>query len=237
MAWQFDGQDDYAALADAPALAFPEGPWTVSGWFCRTNNAGASYQSLMSWGGYSGQNSFNWRIAETDTPTYANQLEYRLRDVDDMPTYAYSGAETMPVGLWRHILLYRSGTKYFRQYVDGVLQGSSTRSGFYYIDRPDALVFGAQSDLAAGTFFPGMLAEWAKWNRALSAAEIAVLAAGATPDWFAAGLAWYLPMRKDSVELVRNLPVKLIGAAIIDHPRRFQPAPMGWAARAQGVGE
>ena len=134
-------------------------------------------------------------------------------------------ASHSPISKWDEV---------FRQYVDGVLHGSSTRSGFYYIDRPDALVFGA-SDLAAGTFFPGMLAEWAKWDRALSAAEIAVLAKGKTPDWFAAGLAWYLPMRKNPVELVRNLPVKLIGATPVDHPRRFKPAPMGWAARAQGV--
>ena len=48
----------------------------------------------------------------------------------------------------------------------------------------------------SGQHLPGQMAEWAKWNRALSAAEIAALAKGKTPDWFAAGLAWYLPMRK-----------------------------------------
>jgi hypothetical protein len=234
MAWQFDGQDDYAALDDAPALGFPEGSWTVSGWVFRTDNAGASYQSLVSWGVYNAENSFNWGIPETDAPLYASQLGYRLRDADDMPTYAYSGV-TMPVGAWHHVLLYRSGSKTFRQYVDGVLHGSSTRSGFWYIDRPDALVFAAQSDLAAGTFFPGMLAEWAKWDRLLSAAEITVLAAGKTPDWLAQGLAWYLPMRDKPVELVRGIPVKLIGAQVADHPRHLVSAPMGWAAREQGV--
>ena len=81
------------------------------------------------------------------------------------------------------------------------------------------------------------MAEWAKWDRVLSAAEIAVLAKGVTPDCLPAGLAWYVPMRKDPVELVRGILVKLIGAIPVDHPPFFKPAPMGWAARAMGVGE
>ena len=87
----------------------------------------------------------------------------------------------------------------------------------------------------SGQHLPGQMAEWAKWNRALSAAEIAALAKGTTPDWFAAGLAWYLPMRKNPLELVRNVPATLVGASPVAHPLHFKPAPMGWAARAQGV--
>jgi hypothetical protein len=124
-----------------------------------------------------------------------------------------------------------------RLYIDGVMgePNEELQDSIFPLAPNATLYFGRNT--AATAYFPGRIAEWAKWDRVLSAAEIAVLVKGLTPDWFANSLAWYLPMRKEPVELVRGIPVKLIGAIPVDHPLHFKPAPMGWAARAQGVGE
>ena len=234
MAWQFDGQDDYAALADAPALTFPEGPWTLGGALLQIDNAGSGTQFLCSWGNLLETSSFNWWINEIDS-SYSRQLSFRHVDDDDMDTVQVnSGTKTLSCGVWHHVLLRRSGNV-FTQYLDGVAAGSTTRNGFYTINRSDTLFFGSRADLNATRFFPGIMAEWAKWDRALSAGEIAALAAGKTPDWFAKNLAWYVSMRDKPVEFVRRIPVKVIGVKAVNHPRFLQPLATSWAARAQGV--
>ena len=48
MAWRFDGQNDYAAMAAHAALALPATGWTLGGFAYRVNQSGFGYDSLVS---------------------------------------------------------------------------------------------------------------------------------------------------------------------------------------------
>jgi hypothetical protein len=238
MAWRFDGVNDHAYLADAPALTLGSN-WTVGGWFQILSNAGTTGQYLVNWGAVTAYPSFDALVYKASSVTTPNKLRGRFFDSEEFGNSPATLLSSTSVGVsaaWQHVLWHRNGGE-FTQYINGVANGSSSPGEIGEINCSASMFFGTRSDFAATLRFFGQMAEWAKWDRALSAAEIAVLAAGATPDWFANGLAWYLPMRKEPVELVRGIPVKLIGATPVDHPLHFRPAPMGWAARAQGVGE
>ena len=61
------------------------------------------------------------------------------------------------------------------------------------------------------------MAEWAKWDRALSTGEMAALVAGAAPGNIPGGLAWHLPML-DYQERVAGLTVTNHGSTLVGHP-------------------
>jgi|GEM_PF-3679066 len=88
------------------------------------------------------------------------------------------------------------------------------------ISRNDEVWLGGRSDGEAGRFYAGDLAEWAKWDRALSTIEIAALAVGYSPSFFSQDLKWHLPMDDGLCRQTCNeLAVSNYGATSSDHPR------------------
>ena len=220
MAWQFNGTTDYATLANAPALSLPDANWTVAGWVNWLDAAGTGYDYPVSWSTYANNPSFNLVLPEASCGTSARRPIFVLGD-DDTTDITLMSTPGLPSVTWKHICLAREGTT-FRVRVDNVVWASGSNSSIGSATVADALYFGGLSTLVFNRMFSGIMAEWAKWDRALSDSELAQLAAGKTPDWFADSLAWYLPMRKDPVELVRNIPVKMIGATGGRPPAIFQ---------------
>lgn len=232
MAWRFDGQSDYAIIANHDALSLSANG-SFGGWVYRTDDAGTGVDYVWMRGIYGGSPSWYLTWPQVGA-SYARRLRLAIRDGDGRYVYLYAN-DISPGGAWHHVI-FAWNSDVLRCFLNGVLQAATAGLSHSVLPiNPSGSPLYIARDTAGYERFPGYLAEWALWDRTLSAGEIAVLAAGKTPDWLAQGLAWYLPMRDKPVELVRGIPTKLIGAREIDHPRRFQPASQSWAARAQGV--
>lgn len=77
------------------------------------------------------------------------------------------------------------------------------------------------SDNARG--WDGQLAEFAIWNRILTAEEAAALAAGYSPLFLRGALVEYVPLLRDTVSLVGAAPTAT-GTAVQPHPRLILPS-------------
>jgi len=232
MAWRFNGQTDYASLAANAALSLPQNG-SLGGWAYRADGAGNSVDYLLMHGATTANPYWFFAWSCDSAGSYPGRIRFYTKDSAGTIVYLYGESATAS-GVWHHVMATWDATA-LRLYIDGVMgEPNEELQDSIFPLAPNATLYLGRNT-AASAYFPGRIAEWAKWDRALSLAEITVLAKGATPDWFANSLAWYLPMRKDPVELVRGIPVKLIGATPVDHPLHFKPAPMGWAARALGV--
>ena len=88
-----------------------------------------------------------------------------------------NGAGSLTTGAWHHVAGTRDATN-VRVYRDGSLDGSA--AGGAGLDTSLDFVIGARS--ASGIPFDGRIAEVAVWNAALTAAEIAALAKGLSPQ-------------------------------------------------------
>jgi hypothetical protein len=232
MAWRFNGQSGYAGMiTTASNAATIASSGSIGGWVYRVDGAGTGADYV--WGQQAA--TARWYLAwpKNDAAWKPGTFLFYMKDANGSSTELYSSVAAS-TGAWHHVMVTWTATV-LKFYIDGaVMADTASTSGLVFPFTVSAVTYIGRHTTTA-LYFPGFMAEWAKWDRALSAAEIAVLAKGATPDWFANGLAWYLPMRKEPVELVRRIPVKLIVATPVDHPLHFRPASMGWAARAMGV--
>lgn len=215
MAWLFDGIDDYATLAPDAALALGDGDWTLGGWVRITSSAGSAFMYFLSWNNLSAVNSCNWYFNEAGIVD-ANKLQFAVRDTQGTPVSAKSTSTPGASTAWQHLLLRRSGGT-IAQYVNGAADGNGYSASFGAIDYAQALHLGGRSNHDPNRFFNGAMAEWAKWDRALSTGEMAALVAGAAPGNIPGGLAWYLSML-DYQERVAGLTVTNHGSTLVGHP-------------------
>jgi hypothetical protein len=221
MALLFDEIDDKLVIADNAALTFPDADWTLSGWVKLANNAGSLYQFFLSWGLTTYTPSINWWIAEASEASTPNKLGFRVIDNDGTDSsYIYSTLTPGTSTDWQHFLLLRNGNS-IQQYINGVVSGTYTNAAFDAIDRSDSLYLGCRSDLNADRFLGGRMAEWAKWDRALSSDEIAALAAGVCPRVFSP--VWWMPMFTDAAEKIVPLSVTDNTSGVATHPTMKDP--------------
>jgi hypothetical protein len=66
--------------------------------------------------------------------------------------------------------------------------------------------------------FDGRMAEVGRWNRVLSASEIAALAKGYSPKCFLPGLKFYMPLVRNVFNVCAGGAVTLDGTSVIAHP-------------------
>ena len=215
MAWLFDGVDDYVTIAPDAALALGEGDWTIAGWVHITSNAGTAYMYFLSWNDVMTINSCNWYFNEAGIAN-PNELRFYVRDNDGDYAAAMSAGAPGASSEWQHLLLRRSDAT-FAQYINGAIDGTGYSGSFGKIDPAQPLHLGGRNDHDPDRFFNGAMAEWAKWDRALSTGEIAALVAGAAPGNIPTGLAWYLPML-DYQERIVGLTIANHGSALVDPP-------------------
>jgi hypothetical protein len=126
-------------------------------------------------------------------------------------TYAYSATTDDPV-----------------MYVDGASQTvteSVTPTGTIGSESATLAIGNRNNDTAR--CFDGRIAEFALWNRVLSASEVAVLADGFSPQFVPNGLSFYTPLiGRQSPEVNKyGASGTVTGATAIAHPRIIYPAP------------
>lgn len=194
MAWLFDDSNtDDVQISDNAALTFPDADWTIAGWIKLTSNTGSFYQYFCSWNAFNAVNSFQWYFGEASSPE-ANKLLFLHEDAGaDQVLNEGSGTPGTRTD-WMHLAMTRSGST-VEHYVDAVSEGSDVNASFDAIDWTGAFYLGSRATSPTARYLDGAMAEWAKWDRALSTPEIAALANGMRPWRFGESLKWYLPMK------------------------------------------
>ena len=141
-----------------------------------------------------------------------------------------TGATALSTGTWYFVAMTHNGTTVNVYLNSGTSDGNAAAGGTLDNDQT-GIAIGARSRLNDGTTcseaFDGKIAEVAEWTRALSAAELNLLAAGYSPAFIPNGLNWYVPLigRNDpELELRRGTTMALTTvtagtANVYPHPR------------------
>lgn len=219
-AWLFDGTNDYVTLADNAALTLPDGDWTVAGWFKLTSTSwGGDDQNIIEQGN-GAVPKFRLALFSYDSVS-VEEIYVDIRD-DDGTTLLIDqdpGGNWTADTNWNHLVVQRSGTT-ITIYVNGSSIDSASVGSIDAINPSDTFYFGARGG-ASSKWFNGTLAEWAKWDRALSAAERAALSAGFSPNCFP-GFSWFTPMVGGAYqELANGITTTNNGTVSASHPRMY----------------
>jgi len=212
MARNFDGTNDYVRFNDDASLTLSSATgWTVAGWIRPTDLSGAGLQYFISWGAWFAAAVLTFYI---DEPT-----DKIVVVVNNVSTCTSSTAVTE--GVWVHITLtFASNT--LTLYFDNVSKGTDN-SVLGDVNVNERMYFGARSDLNATRFFPGDMAEWAKWDVALNNEQRTALVNGVRPPEIGARPVWYLPMFAGLDEEIAGLTVTNNGTTIAEHPPKIVP--------------
>jgi hypothetical protein len=222
MSVYLDGTGDYLGIGDDAALNLPteswEG-WSLAAWVKIPDLTGSVLRSAMTWGEYYATPSVLWGWCPASHPSYPSRWYMLLRDGDGttcgfVSDDAASGKITDTN--WHHIAWTCDGTTH-RMYLDGVVQTATPSNA-------DVATLDAAADWKLGSGvsnnWNGYLADAARWNDALSDAQVAGLAGGKTALWYPTNLVWYCPLKSDLAEKRVPLTVTAYGDAAIDaeHP-------------------
>lgn len=229
MAWHFDEVNDYVTLGDDAALTLPDGDWSLGGLVKLTDNTGSLYQYFLSWGSFAAAPSINifFREASASDP---NGLDMWIEDSDGSSIDHDNIGATPGISTdWQHVLYVRSGAGSITLYIDNVATHTEANANLDAVDVASALNFGRRSDGNTSRYFGGDMAEWAKWDVALSASQRQDLTDLKSPDHHTTGLTWYVKMLADDYnEEIVPLIVTNNGSTSATHPDITYPvAPTG----------
>lgn len=218
MAWSFNETDQYATIGDDAALSLPDGDWTIGGWLKLDDNDGTSYQYFFSWNTIGTNNSIGIYFREGGA---YGQLTFRVKDGDGTEKTLISDGTPGSLTRWQHVLARRiDADNKVEMYLDGVYETYNWATDLGAVNHTGSLYLGARSDVSATRMYGGDMAEWAKWDRALSTDEIAALAAGyPVSDFYDSAIKWHLPMN-DWTERIAGLTVTPVGSPplVLDSP-------------------
>lgn len=234
MAWHFNETNgQYVTIGDNAALTLPDADFTIGGWVYLDDNIGTKYQYFLSWGDPSADPSFNLYFREHGIATDGDKLTVRFNNSD--PVMLSTSAPGENTTAWMYVCIYRSSDTIYLE-IDNVAEGNVAAGvGKFPIDVADSIYLGAREDLDEDRCLGGSLAEWAKWDRALSAAERAGLLRF-SPKFYP-GLKWHCDMRRRYRERVVPLTVTNNNSTVVAHPPIIYPvAPMIVTAPAVAVG-
>lgn len=125
---------------------------------------------------------------------------------------------------WRHIAGVFTPSTRQELFVDGSSVSAITSSVPAGVHSGTAPLFiGRQNDAVTNNIWDGDIAETAIWNAALTAAEIASLAKGMTPDKIRPqNLVFYAPLVRDLQDVRGGLTItNNNGATVANHPRVY----------------
>jgi hypothetical protein len=225
-AWSFDGTNDYVETGETSGLYLPDGDWTIYANVQVPNNAGTAnkfiFNTLAS--DFPTSGFIDWYIVQDSHATTATRGDLWIDYGDDgngvsgdigssgTPPFTGNAAYTV-------VLIQRSGNT-VTQYVGTTANGSFTNGDFSGIT-PTGVYIGARFDLESTRFFSGNMAGFAIWSRALTAAEMTSLANGWSPNCYANGRTFYMPMIVDYQELQTGIAVTNHGSTSSAHPRLY----------------
>ncbi len=229
MARYCDGNSNYMTIASHPALTLGDdvdgsGAFSLTS-FMRIVQQNDNYaRRIFAWG-----SNVDYPMLEVitfgKTSSYSGLLQTRLVS-DQSITYRPTDYTSWDNGNWHHFALVGDGTTLI-MYHDGIAsEQTASMATLDAINQDNYFYVGRIVSGLATAYYCGHLAEIAKWDRALSGAEIAAIAAGASPERYPL-LAVYLPLRGDLRERKANLSVTNYGTVLSEHPRVELPPQTG----------
>ncbi len=221
MARYFDGTNDYFTLADDAALTLGDdvddsGPFSFSFWVRFGTMADTDYHDIMSWRTAASRPKAGFFTYGDNHATNAGVIELDFGSADTTISNKFTTAITD--SQWHHVAVIFDGTD-CTAYLDNVLQFTKNAPTLDTLDIPAACSFGRYYD--DSTHWAGDMAEWAKWDVALSTEQIAALADGVRPPEVGTRPAWYMPMLAGLDEEIAGLMVTNNGSTVSEHPPRI----------------
>ena len=215
MARSFDGTNDQLERTNAISTATAN--FTMMCWL-NHNSAGATRTAFSNGERNDGGGNGYGIWARFVTPNYFFRWDFAFVAAVDSTT-------TLTDGTWYHCLGLRDSTT-ARLYLNGTEEGTTHTSAPNAVG--DSSTIGAA--VSGGTFnrwFNGRIAECAFWSRALSAAEISLLADGYSPLFVPNGLISYVPIigrNSPETDIVNSATWAVTEATNYAHPRIIYPS-------------
>jgi hypothetical protein len=117
-AWLFTA--DEVEMADNAVLTFPDGDWTICGYFKLNQNTGTGTQTLFGHGAQGTASSFNLYIREASNGTSPNAITLNPRDAEGDSSSAVVTAGTPGTSTaWQRVCATRTGSGTTTVYIDG----------------------------------------------------------------------------------------------------------------------
>lgn len=177
--WEFEESPGtgYVYLNDDAKLTLPNADFTVGGWFKLDDNTGSSVQNLVLWDDGTGTDAcVKFYVREHTNGTDPDKLGIGLRNATNGWNILTSSTTPGTSTEWQHVLLERA-TDHYIMYVNNVEVANNNYGSYGAVDEDSAWKFSTGTGSSA---LGGYLAEWAKWESALSSDNRAHLA-GVSP--------------------------------------------------------
>jgi len=190
-------------------MNLPDSDWTIAGKIRNNVSSG------LDGGYYEGTGSSGATIA---IGTFADGKVFVFL-ADDDGTEIYVESATTPLNNTNQhaLIVERSGTT-ITLYVDGVSVANASDAGLDALTLNATNRFGMYND-GSNHFLNGVLADFAKWNRTLSASDKTAYSTYSSNCF--PGAAWLPPMIRDYNEIVAGIAVTNNGSTVTAHPRLY----------------
>jgi len=168
-----DGTSQYGSVPGNASLNLTD-QLTLATWIRPEQYA---TQDLVKKATNGGVDGYELTLATTKTDSSSQRPFFRINQATNGDTYRINAATMYPIdGSWMHVAATYDGTT-MKLYVNGVLEASMTPpAGTLIATNTLPLTLGAQDGATASRFFMGGMDDTRIYNRALSLAEIQVLA-------------------------------------------------------------
>lgn len=202
------------------AAAVTQVPVTLACWFNNRSNAAVRCQVSVG-NNTSGATSFH-SVVTNSTAQGLNISAISNQGGGVLGSAANVGSPTSyALNTWNHLCGVFASTTSRTAYLNGALV--ATNSNNVNPTGINSVMIGARNANTIGQFAEGLVAEVGIWNAALTAAEIASLAAGMTCDKVRPqSLVFYAPLVRDLVDVKGGLTItNNNGATVANHPRVY----------------
>jgi hypothetical protein len=212
MAYEFNGTSQFLTTAVQSPVTAP--PLTICCWFNSDNNGGVNGGIPVYIGDPSTFNRYLLAI-------YNSKIEAQVCNALNQNAPALS-TSSFSTGTWTHAGAVYTSTSSRSVYFNGVNEATNTTS--IVPSSITRIQIGRQQfNNATFSFLDGRIAEVGIWDAALTAAEIASLAKGMTPDKVRPqSLVFYAPLVRDLNDQKGGLTITNNNAATVaNHPRVY----------------
>jgi hypothetical protein len=217
MAFNFTrSSSQYLSVPDDSSLDIT-GPLTLAVWVRKQSNAASNCGILSKWITSSNNRSYALTIDSGGSPFFVISSDGGFTAANQI-TGSDLGSNS------RHVSATFTPSTRQELFVDGssvAVKTSGVVSSLF--SGAAALLIGRQGDITTNPTWDGDIAEPAIWNAALTAAEIASLAKGMTPDKIRPqNLVFYAPLVRNLQDVRGGLTItNNNGATVANHPRVY----------------
>ena len=203
MAYEFDGTTQYLVTSSTPVTGTP---LTMACWGIK--NIATGGRELVGLVDSTGSDRIVLGFVNTGIAARVNT--------------AVANAGTNTLGVWRHAAGVFASSTSRTAYADGVAGGTNTTD--ITATAINSISIGARGISPVTNYHDGLIAEVGIWDVALTAAEIASLAAGVTCDRVRPqSLRFYAPLIRDLQDVIDGLTItNTNGATVANHSRVYK---------------